>query len=205
MCGSFLIPLFSLVLLAWPISMCLSFFSAADEYDDDNVIVVLLNALPFILVLTVINAVNSNRSYFGDLLTTVRNIITGIDFTSFTGKIFFIALGLMLLFFIASLYLAARLFNQWRFSRWAERHGFKLISYKRLWRSPFSLNRSQYQSLYAMELADREGLVQNVEALVGSYWGNNPNKFEIFREDPETTKACERYLEMQSDTRFRPD
>ena len=181
--------LFSLFLSIWPISMFISLFSDKGEYDDDNIAVVLLNSLPFILVIVGVNSIVAYQQYFMNLIAAAKTFFLKIDPGSSQGQLLISSLGLVLFFLIIGIYSAIKLFNDWRFSRWAELHGFRLISRRRLWRFPGALFKSRYQALHALQLEDRDGVIHNVEALVGSYWGNNPNKFEIFWEAPESAKA----------------
>lgn len=166
--------LIALIFLLWGFKVGSSFYVVEDEDDDDNMAVAILNAIPFLFIGSMLLLFClADLKAFKEIL-----IFLGLDSEAGGNSAI---LGLFALF-LPLLALREFWFTPWRLTRWAEKRGYKLLNFHRTKGNLFVnaiTGRSKYQSFYTLNLQDKNGATRTAEVIIGSYWGTNPNKFEV--------------------------
>ena len=109
--------------LLWGGTILYSCFNPQDDYDDDNFVVAVLNALPFFIVAIFMFSILTSGGQYFQLFVSYYKKFSQSE-VKVLGISFFAVTFLLLLF-------AYKPFMTWRFKRWAEKNGYKLIAYYR--------------------------------------------------------------------------
>ncbi len=172
MCFSNIIIIFGgLLLLIWGFVILKSSILVEHPDDDDNLVIALMNAVPFWLTGSMFLMLFSNQPALGKFFVHLK---PSLESSQFMVELMFIAVA-----FAAGHF---KFIVPWRLNRWAKKRGMRLISYKANKSRTFSgifTGRSKYQSFYTLEIEEEDGSLYLADVTIGSYWGTNPNKFDV--------------------------